>query len=143
MPAVIALADRLPLGQVRAFLAWWGAELAAMLPATIRERTARPRADIRLMPDAVIIERVNGTLGEQFVDTRRLAEQDEESWTQLGEIVAGTQARFIRSYIPRHCPRCAAPPDMRRSCPVPMSRPRRRSRRRPRSRSRCPRHRAP
>lgn len=78
------------------FWRWWRGELAALLPAPIRNwRPPRPLADVHLTQDTVTIERVVDGVGERHIDDRPLEALDGESWDELRTLVRGTRTRFI------------------------------------------------
>jgi hypothetical protein len=82
--------------QAGQFLAWWGSELAGMVPEAVRaRRKPKPRSDIHIGPDGVTVDRVAGGIGERFHESRRIEDLGEDEWAELRQVVAGTRARLV------------------------------------------------
>ena len=81
---------------LRSFWRWWTSELAAMLPPSLRIRRAAPvRTSIRILRDAVELDRIDGVTGVRHRDERPIESLDDLAWTELGEIITGTRSELL------------------------------------------------
>jgi hypothetical protein len=102
MPMIETL-SRLPVFPAASgFLRWWVGELADIGRSLRREGPA-PSGDVRIFldPQSVVVERVNGDVGERFVEEKPLDQFDETAFAELGSLTAGARVRL-----------CLRPPDI-------------------------------
>lgn len=73
---------------------WWTGELCDMLPRQWPgDKTSR--SDIRLIHDAVVVERILGDRGERFIDQTPIDRFDSQNWAELADLVRDTNARVL------------------------------------------------
>jgi hypothetical protein len=73
---------------------WWTGELRDMLPRQWAGGI-RAKSDIRLSPDAVVVERSVGDRGERFVDQTPVDRFDNQNWAELAALVRDTDVRVV------------------------------------------------
>lgn len=84
--------------RIGAAVRWWLGEIGDALPdAFRRRRAARPRAEIRIGPGGVTIDRVAGGIGERFHEERPIEQLDSAGWEELAGVVAGTRPSIVLS----------------------------------------------
>lgn len=73
---------------------WWTGELRDLLPQRWSGGKAA-RSDIMLEPDAVVVERIAGGIGERFVDQTPIGDFDQQNWAELADLTQDTNARIL------------------------------------------------
>jgi hypothetical protein len=95
MPMIETI-SRLPIMPAAAgFLRWWIGELAD-IGRTFRRAGSAPSGEVRIFlePHSVIVERVNGDVGERFVEETAFDQFDETAFAELGALTSGARVRL-------------------------------------------------